>query len=100
MDQLARKMGQKQASSFLSVLGREQQFVSAINSPVGQELYKDIIMSAENLLHNIIYEKCENEAMDRAELRAYLNIMSRWNKRIDLYYEHQDKLKQVTGGKR
>ena len=99
LDQLSRKMGAKQASVFLSVLGRDQQFLNAVNSALGQEIYKDIIVSAENLLHNILYEKCENEAMDRAELRAYLNIMNKWNKRIDAYYEKQDKFKKITGGK-
>ena len=99
MDSLSRKMGQKQSSVFLSVLGRDRQFLEAINSAIGQEIYKDIIVSAENLLYNILYEKCENEAMDRAELRAYLNIMNKWNKRIDAYYEKQDKFKKITGGK-
>jgi len=99
LDQLARKMGPKQASVFLSVLGREQQFLNAINSAIGQEIYKDMIVSAENLFYNILYEKCENEAMDRAELRAYLNIMNKWNKRIDDYYDKQDKFKNITGGK-
>ena len=37
--------------------------------------------------------------MDRAELRAYLNIMNKWNKRIDDYYDKQDKFKNITGGK-
>ena len=98
LDRLNRKMGAKQASVFLSVLGREQQFLNAINSPIGQEIYKDALVSAENLFHSILYEKSDNENKDRAELRAYLNIIEKWNDRIDNYYKHKDQFNEVTKG--
>jgi hypothetical protein len=96
LDQLSRKMGNKQASVFLSVLGRDLQFLNAINSAIGQEIYKDLIILAENIVQKIIDEK--DEPKDRAELRAYLNIMKSWNQRIDNYYEKKDKFNKLTGG--
>jgi indole-3-glycerol phosphate synthase len=89
-------MGAKQASVFLSVLGRESQFVNAIKTSVGQEIYKDVLTSAENLLYNILYEKSNNEEMDRAELRAYLNIIGKWNTRLDNYYANSKKFDKLT----
>jgi len=94
LDKLSRSMGLKQASLFLSNLGKDRKFVSAIETQIGQEIYSDLILSAEDLLKKIINEK--DEPKDRAELRAYLNIMSKWNDKINGYHAKKQKFDEVT----
>ena len=94
LEKLSRKMGSKPASLFLSNLGKDRNFVSAIETEIGKEIYNDLIFSAEDLLKKIIDEN--DEPKDRAELRAYLNIMNKWNKRINGYYNKKQKFDEVT----
>jgi len=98
LDILAKKMNKKQADTFLSVMSRDHQFVNAIKSPVGQEIYKDALKQAENLFYNVLYEKSENEESDKAELRAYLRIVDRWNEIISNFFEKTDKIRQLKKG--
>ena len=81
--QLARKMGPKPASALLSVLGKNKQFLSALETPVGQELLKDAVSSVEGKIELILTEK--DKPKDRAELQAYLSIISKWQGYINKY---------------
>ena len=102
LDKLAKKMGAKQASMFMSVLGKELQFVNAIKSTIGQEIYKDCVACAEANMEKIIedaFESEKDELKTKAELRAYIKIMARWTERIDNYYKRQEKFKSIAGGK-
>jgi hypothetical protein len=89
LTQLARKMGKNNASSLLSVLGRDRQFVNAIESPEGQELMKDAVSSVEDKISLILQEK--DEPKDRSELKAYLNILSKWQGIINNYHKNKEK---------
>jgi hypothetical protein len=83
LTQLARKMGEKNASSLLSVLGKNKQFLSALETPVGQELLKDAVSSVEGKIELILAEK--DKPNDRAELQAYLAIIRKWQGYINRY---------------
>ena len=81
--QLAKKMGQKNASNLLSVLGRDKQFINALETPLGQELLKDAVRCIEDKISIILQEK--DEPKDRAELKAHLAIVTKWSKIINQY---------------
>ena len=98
-DVLAKKMGKKQANTFISVMARDHQFVNAIRSVVGQEIYKDALNQAESLFYSILYEKSEKLESDKAELRAYLRILDRWNAIMDNFFEKTDHAKKLTNKK-
>lgn len=87
LTQLARKMGQERASALLSVLGKQKQFISAIETPVGQELLKDSVLSIEHKIELVLNEK--DTPQDRAELKAYLSILRKWQKVISNYDKNQ-----------
>jgi hypothetical protein len=87
LTQLARKMGKDNASSLLSALGRDKQFLNAIETSLGQELLKDATSSIENIISLILQEK--DEPKDRAELAAYLNITNKWQKMINRYNKNK-----------
>jgi len=87
--QLARKMGQKNASALLSVLGRDKQFLNAIDTPIGQELLKDAVSGIENKIKLILAEK--ETKQDRAELQAYLSITQKWQGYINRYNKNREK---------
>ena len=76
LNQLARKMGSENASTFLTVLGQQKQFLNALETPLGQELLKDAVKNAEDVISLIMVEKETPE--DRARLQAYLSIINKW----------------------
>ena len=85
--QLAKKMGQKNASQLLSVLGRDKQFINALDTPLGQELLKDATKCVEDKISLILQEK--DEPKDRAELKAYLAIITKWSGIINQYNKNK-----------
>ena len=87
LTKLARKMGQKNASNLLSVLGRDKQFINAVDSSLGQELLKDATSCIEDKINLILQEKDTLE--DRAEVRAYLSIINRWQGTINRYNKNK-----------
>ena len=88
LTQLARKMGSKQAGILLNVLGKNKQFLSALDTPVGQELLKDVVSNMERIVKLILEEK-ESE-QDRAELRAYKSFADKWSKRLVRYNKDRE----------
>ena len=93
--QLAKKMGRSNASSLLSALGRDKQFINAIESSVGQELLADAMLEIENKIS--LYLAGEENPEDRAELNAYTRITKRWQAKIERYNKNkQDFEKGVT----
>lgn len=81
--QLARRIGSENASQLLGVLGKDRSFLDALDTVVGQELLKDLIVSIERIMGIILNEKDDDN--DRAELRAYMSILKRWQGRIKTY---------------
>lgn len=89
LQQLARKIGQENASKLLSALGRDKQFLNAVETPVGQELLKDAVSSIEDKLVLWLQNKATDE--DRAETKAYLSIINKWQMVINRYYKNKEK---------
>ena len=94
LNQLARKMGVKNASTFLSVLGRQKQFINAVETPIGQELLKDAVSNAEDVISKYIMNKETRE--DRARLQAYLTIINKWTNIINEYKDNREKFDNLT----
>ena len=76
LTQLSKKMGSQNASKLLNVLGRDKQFINAIETSAGQELMKDAVQCIEDIISLILQEK--DSPQDRAELKAYLKILGKW----------------------
>ena len=89
LQQLGRKMGQENASKLLSALGRDKQFLNAIESPIGQELMKDAANSIEDKLS--IWLQGKDTPEDKAEVKAYLNIVNKWQATINRYSKNKEK---------
>jgi hypothetical protein len=94
---LSRKMGRKGASALLSVLGKNKQFLSALDSDVGQELLKDAVNSIEGKIELILILGEKDKPKDRAELQAYLSITAKWASRLDQYNKDKERFnKNIT----
>jgi hypothetical protein len=89
LQQLARKMGQENASKLLSALGRDKQFLNAIETPVGQELMKDATASIEDKL--VLWLQDKDTPEDKAEVKAYLKIINKWQTTISRYNKNKEK---------
>ena len=94
-ERLARKMGAQNASTFINVLGREKQFVNAIDTPLGQELLKDAVSNAEDVI--ALYIAGKEKPEDRARLQAYLAIINKWTNVINTYHKNRAKFDKLTG---
>ena len=97
LEKLAKRIGNENAKTLLSVLGREKGFIDAINSPLGEELLKDAIFAVENKLDLILNEKDKPE--DRAEVRVYMSILRKWTSRINKYSQNKERLVQALNGR-
>jgi hypothetical protein len=90
--QLAKKMGRTNASSLLSALGRDKQFINAIESSVGQELLADAMLEIENKIS--LYLAGDEKTEDRAELNAYTRITKRWQAKIERYNKNKQEFEK------
>lgn len=93
--QLSKKMGAKNSEVFLSVLGKDKAFLSALDTSVGQELLKDATSSIQRIILLIMNEK--DGPQDRAELKAYLSITKRWQTILNNYNKNQKEFNKLTG---
>lgn len=75
--------GVKATQRLLSILGRRSRFVEAFESELGQMLLYDAVKNADLLLDKIIDEEASSE--EKAEYRAYRNILQTWTSRIIQY---------------
>jgi hypothetical protein len=80
-------MGKENASSLLSVLGKDKQFINALETSTGQELLKDAVSHIEDSISLILAEKDTPE--DRAELKAYMRITKKWQSIINRYNKNK-----------
>jgi hypothetical protein len=92
---ISKKMGGDNAKALLNALARDKAFVDAVLSPLGQELLTDAVKEVETKIALILSEKDTPE--DRAEVRALMSIVGRWQKRINIYDQNKEKmLKALT----
>jgi len=73
----------KKAARVLNTLGKNQAFMSAIESPVGQELMSDALIRMEGLLDKVIDETATPQ--EKAEFRALKGILLGWGTKINSY---------------
>lgn len=85
--QLARKMGKRNVSNLLSVLGRDKQFINALDTTVGQELLKHLVDFIENKIVLILQEK--DNPQDRSELKAYMDLLAKFQSTINSYNKNK-----------
>ena len=83
----------KKAQRTLSILGKNEQLLKAIQTPIGQELLSDALSSIDHLLEKIIDEKADDK--DRADYRALRTLTTRWTEKIKTYQEALHKVKNT-----
>jgi hypothetical protein len=83
----------KKAQRTLSILGKNEQLLNAIQTPIGQELLSDALQNIDCLLEKIIDEKADEK--DRADYRALRTLTIRWTEKIHAYQEALMKVKNV-----
>lgn len=76
--------GGKRASAILSLLGKNQQFVNAIMTPIGKEILTECAQSMQEIMQLILDEKDTPE--NRAEFRVLRKITDKWTMKINAYY--------------
>lgn len=92
---LSKKMGGgDNVSRLLSVLGKRKQFRDAIETNIGQELLKDLIRKIEKKLEKWLKGDADDE--DRAELKAYQNLMDTWMTRLIKYNKDLERFDKLT----
>lgn len=86
----------KRGLELLSLLGKQGEFVDALDSPIGKALLKDLLNLTEDNLRKIINEDADDKV--RAEYRVGKQLLMVWTERISVYEKNlQTALK---GGKR
>ena len=88
LSQLARKMGAERATSLLNILGRDKQFINALESDAGKELLKDAVAGMEHCIELILAEK--DSEKNRSMLQAYRTIVNKWSGIIARYNKNQE----------
>ncbi len=83
----------KKAQRTLSILGKNEQLLKAIQTPIGQELLSDALQNIDFLLEKIIDEKADEK--DKADYRALRTLTIRWTEKIQAYQEALHKVKSV-----
>jgi len=84
----------KRGAEILSVLGRNQDFVEAFRSKLGQELLADAIELTQNLLVKIYENKADDN--DKADFRAYKRIIEIWTRRINHIEITKENIKKAS----
>lgn len=82
--------GTKSTAKVLSLLGKKKGFYEAINSEVGRELLKEVMIQMERLLPKIIERRAKDEEL--ALYDAYQSIFDRWCIKISDYVKWKNKL--------
>ena len=67
----------------LSILGRKQDFITAVNTKIGQELMSDLISMHEILLNKVADLNATSE--DKADYKAVSKLISLWATKIADY---------------
>jgi len=91
IQRLSKRRGSKNAARLLSILGKDQQFLKAWESPVGKPLMEDLLKNAESLLEKIIEDKATPE--QKAEFRVIRAWLIQVASRINAYYKNLNILK-------
>ena len=83
----------KKAQRTLSILGKNEQLLKAINTPIGRELLNDAVVNIDRLLEKIINEDADEK--DRADYRALRTLTLKWTEKIHAYQDALHKVKNT-----
>ena len=70
----------------LSLLAKQQEFVAAMNSPLGTMLLQGLIEKHEELLDKISNAKQEASLAERVEYNLVMDLLTKWSTKIEEYY--------------
>ena len=83
----------KRGEKTLSVLGKEIDFINAINSEVGYELLKDLTERHEALLTKI--DTIQSTDEDKMEYKVTRTLLLNWSARINSYNKKIDEIRNT-----
>lgn len=92
IDAYLEKTGRRGAE-VLSILGKNNDFVRAFKSELGQSLLADAVEESHSLLQLIYEDKAT--VQQKAEFRAYKRIISLWTKRINAIDKNIKAIKRI-----
>lgn len=84
----------KRASNTISLLGKLNSFVQAVNSPIGKELLKDDIERHEELLVKLYEENITDQ--EKAEFRYLKLRIKRVSERLATYVRNVNEVKKAS----
>lgn len=87
--QFLKKRGQQGARA-LSVLGKQQAFIEALSTKLGQELLGELVDIIDNTLTKMYNE--EATPVELANFRVAKTILDKWSLRISDYEKNVQKL--------
>ncbi len=85
------------ANRVLSVLGKNEQLINALQTPLGQELLKDVLELAEASLHKLLNIEIDASKQKfteaRCEYKSAIKLIERFLSKLNLQTELLDKVK-------
>ena len=81
----------KRAEKTLSTLGKDLNFITAINTPVGEELLKDLVSEYHRLLDRVASLDCSDD--EKARYKVVRDLIARWSQKIAEYENRVDFVK-------
>ena len=86
----------RRVAKVLKNLAKQNKFVEALGTPIGQELLADVMEMMEAKLNLIIEEEADDK--DRADYRAYKSIYRSWHDKIAKHRKGVAEI-NIRGGK-
>ena len=90
---LSERVGGQRTQKILESLAKSQQFLNALETPVGRELLREVDNEIERLARLVVMDDTAKPE-DKMLLRAYISIGNTWAERIKKYH---DKVREVRG---
>lgn len=93
------KVGQARALDRFSLLAKMNKFIAAYESPLGQELLRDLKEREVQLSINQImgrYKTQEERDEERLELRAVVSLGIAWADKVNNYYKIQNEMQAAA----
>ena len=102
IERFAEKFSGKRANDLLSLIGMQEPFFRAMDTDIGKEL----LTHATKLLNESAQKFLDEKATPREQLYARVRfnvlkeILEKWGRKIDTYYNSINTLKTLPNGKK
>ena len=83
IDSFVKRSGEKRANRILTIMGKNQQFVNAISTPLGQEILRDVLVMMEERLDKIA--SLTATPQETSEYKILKELTEKWRDRINNY---------------